>query len=143
MQLTTFTDYSLRLLLYLGTLQSNQLGNIKHIAKVYNISENHLSKIVHELSKLGMIETIRGRNGGMRLAHQPRQINIGFVVRQTEDLQIVECFDYDSNTCFISPVCQLKHVLSEALEAYLKVLDAYTLEDLLHNKETLYTLFHK
>jgi len=85
MRLTQYTDYSLRVLLYLGVRDNNKLSNIKEIAEAYNISKNHLMKIIHELGKLGLIETIRGRNGGIRLAQLPKDINIGKVVRQTEE----------------------------------------------------------
>ncbi|OLO37920.1 Rrf2 family transcriptional regulator [Alkalihalophilus pseudofirmus] len=143
MQLTSYTDYSLRVLLYLGTQPENQLSSIKEISSAYGISNNHLSKIVFELGKLGLIETIRGRNGGIKLAKQPKSINIGAVVRQTEDLQIVECFNEEGNLCIISSGCRLKHVLNDAMKAYLKVLDSYTLEDILINKDYLRTLLPK
>ncbi|MEW4211788.1 Rrf2 family transcriptional regulator [Priestia megaterium] len=138
MRLTQYTDYSLRVLLYLGVRDNNKLSNIKEIAEAYNISKNHLMKIIHELGKLGLIETIRGRNGGIRLAQLPKDINIGKVVRQTEeDFHIVECFDHEGNFCVISPVCKLKNVLHEAMQAFIKVLDQYTLEDLIQNKDEL------
>jgi len=138
MRLTQYTDYSLRVLLYLGVRDNNKLSNIKEIAEAYNISKNHLMKIIHELGKLGLIETIRGRNGGIRLAQLPKDINIGKVVRQTEeDFHIVECFDREGNFCAISPVCKLKNVLHEAMQAFIKVLDQYTLEDLIQNKDEL------
>ncbi len=143
MQLTSFTDFSLRVLLFLGTQPDNKLSNIKEISAVYGISNNHLSKIVFQLGKLGLIETIRGRNGGMKLGKHPKDINIGFVVRQTEDLHVVECFNKETNTCIISSACKLKHVLNEALHAYLNVLDSYTLEDMLHNKEYIRSIFHE
>ncbi|WP_078428222.1 Rrf2 family transcriptional regulator [Alkalihalobacterium alkalinitrilicum] len=143
MQLTSYTDYSLRVLLYLGTQPENQLSSIKEISSAYGISNNHLSKIVFELGKLGLIETIRGRNGGIKLAKQPKSINIGAVVRQTEDLQIVECFNEEGNLCIISSGCRLKHVLNDAMKAFLKVLDSYTLEDILINKDYLRTLLPK
>lgn len=142
MQLTAYTDYTLRVLIYLGMQSSGEKSNIKEISSFYNISNNHLSKVVYELGKLGLIETARGRNGGIRLAKEPVQINIGSIVRLTESpINMVECFDETRNTCRISPACKLKHVLNEALHSYLKVLDGYTLEDLLQNKEELKTLF--
>ena len=142
MQLTTYTDYTLRVLIYLGMQASGEKSNIKEISSFYNISNNHLSKVVYELGKLGMIETVRGRNGGIRLAKEPVQINIGAIVRHTESpINLVECFDATRNTCKLSPACKLKFVLNEALNSYLKVLDGYTLEDLLQNREELQTLF--
>jgi Rrf2 family transcriptional regulator, nitric oxide-sensitive transcriptional repressor len=142
MRLTNYTDYSLRILIYLATKPKNELSNIKEIADNYNISKNHLMKVTYELGKMNIIETIRGRNGGIRLAHSPADINIGEVVRKTEeDFHIVECFDDDRNQCIISPVCGLKHVLNKALLAYLDVLDQYTLADLVTNQDSLLAYF--
>ena len=141
MNLTTYTDYSLRVLLFLGTLEYREKTSIKEISRVFSISENHLSKIVYELGKLGLIETIRGRNGGIRLAVQPADINIGWLVRHTEEnLALVECFAGGENYCIVTPVCQLKRIFSEALQAFLHVLDSYTLQDLLTNTDELKTL---
>jgi Rrf2 family transcriptional regulator, nitric oxide-sensitive transcriptional repressor len=140
--LTAFTDYSLRVLLYLGNQPTNKLSSIKEIASIYNLSAHHLSKIVFELGKLGLIETIRGRNGGIKLAKKANEINIGWVIQQTEDnLELVECFNKNNNACILTAACRLKHVFNEALEAYLKVLSSYTLEDLLMNKEELQAIF--
>ncbi len=144
MRLTNYTDYSLRVLLYLASKKNNELSNIKEIADIYGISKNHLMKVIYELGKNGYIDTIRGRNGGIRLAKSPEKINIGEVVRRTEeDFHLVECFDSEKNACIITPVCGLKHVLNEALQAYFSVLDQYTLNDLTHNKEALQTLLHQ
>lgn len=98
-------------------------------------------KVIYRLGQLGYVETIRGRGGGIRLGMEPEDINIGEVVRKTEDdFNIVECFDVNKNLCVISPVCGLKHVLNEALMAYLAVLDNYTLRDLVKNKEDIMKL---
>lgn len=135
MRLTYHTDYALRVLLYLAAYPDTQLANIQDIADTYAISSNHLMKIVHKLGKLGYIETIRGRNGGMRLARNPADIRIGEVVRQTEeDFFLVECFDHEHNCCVITPVCNLRTAFQEALAAFLSVLDRYTLADLTSNK---------
>ncbi|RLQ94473.1 Rrf2 family transcriptional regulator [Falsibacillus albus] len=132
MRLTNYSDYSLRVLLYLATLPKGELANIKHIAEAYGISKNHLMKVTYELGKMGLVETIRGRNGGIRLGKSPDQINIGSTVRKTEeDFHLVECFDREHNQCVITPVCGLKHVLHKALQSYLAVLDEYTLADLI------------
>ncbi|WP_175638199.1 RrF2 family transcriptional regulator [Metabacillus schmidteae] len=142
MRLTLYTDYSLRVLVYLATKPKEELSNIKEIAEVYNISKNHLMKVTYELGKMNVIETIRGRNGGIRLALPPEEINIGNIVRKTEeDFHIVECFDQENNQCIISPVCGLKHVLNKALQAYLDVLDQYTLADLTKNQSALLDYF--
>lgn len=98
-------------------------------------------KVTYELGQLGYIETVRGRGGGIRLAVDPNEINIGKVVRHTEeDFQIVECFSNENNMCKISPACQLKNVLFEALNAYLNVLDQYTVGDFLLSKDELFKL---
>ncbi|WP_226670150.1 RrF2 family transcriptional regulator [Metabacillus litoralis] len=142
MRLTLYTDYSLRVLVFLATKPKEELSNIKEIAETYNISKNHLMKVTYELGKMDIIETIRGRNGGIRLAVPPEDINIGKVVRQTEeDFHIVECFDEERNQCIISPACGLKHVLNKALQAYLAVLDEYTLADLVKNQSALLSYF--
>lgn len=137
MRLTSYTDYSLRVLIYLGTNTEEKLVNIKEIAETYNISKNHLMKIIYNLGKMGYIETIRGRNGGIRLAMNPADINMGEVVRKTEeDFYLVECFEHGSK-CVITSVCSLKHILNDALNQFLKVLDQYTLEDVIENNVLL------
>jgi len=131
MRLTTYTDYALRVLIYLG-LKGDKLATIREIAERFQISKNHLMKIVHNLGKDGYIETIRGRHGGLRLARPPKAINIGEITRRyEEDLRIVECFDRKSNTCLIAGSCGLASHLDEALKAFLSVLDAKTLADIL------------
>ncbi|MCP3762143.1 Rrf2 family transcriptional regulator [Domibacillus sp. A3M-37] len=137
MKLTLYTDYSLRMLVFLGAKEEGELSNIREIADAYNISKNHLMKVTHELGKLGYIETIRGRNGGIRLAKNPLDINIGEVVRKTEDdFHLVECF-VDPGRCVITPICGLRHVFAEALQAFMSVLDRYTLNDFLADKDML------
>ncbi|MGE7981984.1 RrF2 family transcriptional regulator [Solibacillus sp. NPDC093137] len=142
MRLTVYTDYSLRTLMYLGVRGRENLVTIQEIADAYQISKNHLMKVTHDLGKHGYIETIRGRGGGIRLAVEPEQINIGDVVRKTEDdFHLVECFNPEGNLCKISPECRLKFALQEALKAYLAVLDTYTLADVLVSKDILSELF--
>ncbi|MEK5445980.1 RrF2 family transcriptional regulator [Paenibacillus sp. FSL R7-0331] len=141
MRLTLYTDYSLRILLYLGAKEREELSTVQGISDAYQISKNHLMKVSHELGKAGFIETVRGRGGGIRLAKDPCRINIGEVVRRMEDdLYLVECFQPSGGHCPISPVCGLKGVLGKALQAYLQVLDEYTLQDLLINKDDLRAL---
>ncbi|KGT38518.1 Rrf2 family transcriptional regulator [Heyndrickxia faecalis] len=131
MRLTHYSDYALRELIYLASMEEGKLASIKEIADAYNISKNHLMKITYELSKLGLIKTVRGRRGGICLNKHPREINVGKLIRITEDdFKLVECMEDGASACIISPVCGLKHVLNEALIAYLRVLDKYTLEDL-------------
>lgn len=142
MRLTMYTDFSLRVLIYLGTNDRQTLTTIQEISDAYQISKNHLTKVTFELGKAGFIETVRGRGGGIRLAQDPEQINIGTVVRKMEDdFHLVECFDKENNRCPIAPVCGLKGVLGKALHAYLMVLEEYTLADLLVNKEGLQQMF--
>lgn len=134
MRLTNYTDYSLRVLIYLASKPLDELSNITEIAEAYGISRNHLSKVIHELGRFGFIHTIRGRGGGIKLAVPPEEINIGIVVRQIEDdFKLVECFSDGPSNCVISPVCGLRHVLNRALTAYLTVLDGYTLADIVRN----------
>lgn len=129
MRLTRYTDYSLRTLIYLG-LSAPRQSSIAEIARAYGISENHLTKVVHRLGRLGLIRTTRGRGGGLRLGKPPNEIIVGAVVRETEeDLALVECFA--GGACVITAPCRLRRALGEALAAFLAVLDGYTLEDLL------------
>lgn len=141
-RLTVYTDYSLRTLLYLGVRGQDHLATIQEIADAYQISKNHLMKVTYDLGQHAYIETIRGRGGGIRLAKDPKDINIGEVVRKTEeDFHIVECFNPESNLCKISAECQLKFALNQALKAYFAVLDTYTLADVLTSKDALTELF--
>lgn len=141
MQLTVYTDYSLRVLIYLG-IHRHRLATISEIAAAYGgISRNHLVKVVHNLSIHGFIRTSRGKGGGLMLAFEPDAINIGDVVRHTEvNYNLVECFDTTRNRCPITPACRLKGALHEALSAFMKVLDGYTLADVLENKHELSAL---
>ncbi|HLA75643.1 MAG TPA: Rrf2 family transcriptional regulator [Gammaproteobacteria bacterium] len=131
MQLTRYTDYSLRVLVYLG-LHQERLVTISEVADYYRISENHLMKIVHQLALRGYIDTVRGKGGGMRLARRPALINIGDVVRDFEEgFPIAECFNPANEACPLLPGCTLKSILGAALKGFLASLDAYTLADLL------------
>jgi Rrf2 family transcriptional regulator, nitric oxide-sensitive transcriptional repressor len=137
MRLTDYTDYSLRTLMYLG-LNREQLVTIQEIADTYNISTSHLMKVVHQLGVAGLVETVRGRSGGLRLGKEPDQINLGDVVRRTEpDFMMVECFNQAHNNCILSPSCELQGVLRQATAAYLDVLNGVTLADLLRNSNRL------
>lgn len=131
MRLTSFTDYSLRTLLYLCA-HRDKLVTIQDIADLHNISKNHLMKVVYQLGQSGMIETVRGRNGGLRLGREPKDINIGALVRETEtDFHMAECFDRATDTCPLTPHCKLKGALGAATRAYLAELDKVTLQDML------------
>ena len=137
MQLTLYTDYSLRVLLYLG-LNPKRMATITDIAGSYGISRNHLVKVVHNLALQGFINTTRGRGGGITLARPPAEINVGDVVRHTEmNFHLVECFDKERNTCPITAACFLKRALYEAQQAFITVLDRYTLAEVLDNRDWL------
>jgi len=133
MRLTLHTDYALRTLMYLG-VRRDRLASIKEIAQAYGISENHLVKVVHQLGRGGFVETVRGKGGGIRLGRAPADIRIGDVVRFTEeDLALVVCFEPQepARTCPLIDACRLQRLLHEALSAFMAVLDAQTLADLL------------
>lgn len=189
MRLTQYSDYALRSLIYLAVKPSPYgLANINDIAESYDISKSHLTKIIHQLSKMGVIESVRGKNGGIRLALPPKDINIGAIIRRTEvDFAIVECFvpqlpdshndllieiDKDKpvikknfsepvghgiplsdnivinnieqmsevSGCVISPACLLRPIFFEATQAFLTVLDRYTLADVLSNQADVASL---
>ncbi len=138
MHLTLHTDYSLRVLMYLGS--TRELSSIGRISRAYDISHHHVVKVVAGLVRLGHIETVRGREGGLGLARGPREICIGAVVRATEPLHLVECFDAERNTCPVTGGCALKAALAAAQEAFLRVLDGYTLADLLAHPQRMQQL---
>lgn len=140
MHLTQFSDYSLRLAIYLAC-HSEKLVSVDEISRAFGISRHHLVKVVQTLTELGVVEAHRGRGGGMRLAMLPSEIKIGWIIRQCEPhLNLVECFDPETNTCPIAPACGLKGVLHRAQEAFLGVLDACSLEQLLTRRSDLVTL---
>jgi len=131
MRLTRHSDNALRALIYLGIHTTVAPARITDIARRMGMSEDHLAKVVARLAQLGYVETLRGRDGGVRLAKPASQIVVGEVVRATEDnLNLVECFDPSTNQCPIAPACALAPVLDEALSAFFAVLDRYTLADL-------------
>lgn len=140
MRLTIYTDYSLRLLMYLA-VKDDGLATIAEVAKSYDISKNHLMKVAHQLGVAGYIETVRGRSGGLRLAKPPKQINLGEVVRRTEpDMAIVPCFKPVDTFCAIQPSCVLKGALHRAHTAFVNVLDEYSLSDLAQPRTSLQAL---
>ena len=136
MRLTRYTDYALRVLLYVAA-KPDDLCSIGEIARAYGVSQNHLMKVVNDLANAGYVATVRGRSGGVRLGRPPAEINIGEVVRHTEDgFQVVDCA-----TCVIAPVCGLTRALDEAVRAFLAVLDSYTLADLMGKRADLSAIF--
>jgi Rrf2 family nitric oxide-sensitive transcriptional repressor len=142
MKLTTFTDYSLRVLIYLAT-EPGRRATVAEIATAFDVSANHLVKVVHHLGKCGCLATVRGKGGGLELARPPDFINVGEVVREAEGAAVVaECFaDADTESrCVIASSCRLKGVLGEAVKAFYAVLDRYTLADLVSNRAELATM---
>ncbi|QSQ22242.1 Rrf2 family transcriptional regulator [Pyxidicoccus parkwayensis] len=131
MHLTLHADYSLRVLLYLATRRGKP-ASTQDIADAYGISKHHLVRVVQTLAGQGVVDARAGRSGGVMLGREPKDINVGRVLRAAEpDFHLVECFDRERNGCPITPACGLKGVLVEAREAFLSVLDRYTLADLL------------
>lgn len=129
MNITRYTDYSLRVLIYLAA-DRHQLATISEIAERFAISRNHLMKVVQALSHDGLVYAQRGKNGGIALNREPEQINIGALVRRLEGVSgLVECLG-DQSACVITPVCRLKGIFAEAMEQFFSVLDTYTLADL-------------
>ncbi|MCM8730430.1 Rrf2 family transcriptional regulator [Hephaestia sp. GCM10023244] len=126
MRLTRYTDYAMRVLLYLGT-RPDRLCSVSEIARAYGVSQNHLMKVANDLVRQGHVTSVRGRFGGMRLGRAPSEINVGALVRHTEEgFALADC-----DACVIAPACGLTVALHEALAAFMAVLDGYTLEDLL------------
>lgn len=130
MRLTTFSDYALRLLIYAGA-HSDRLITIEEVSQVYDVSRAHLMKVANMLTRAGFLTAVRGRSGGLELARQPSKIRLGDVVRASEpDFALVECFA-TGNQCIITKCCRIPDVLNEALNAFVKTLDRYTLEDVM------------
>jgi Rrf2 family nitric oxide-sensitive transcriptional repressor len=139
MRLSTFSDYSLRVLMYLGA-QPDRLATIAEIAAGHGISESHLMKVAHQLGRGGFIETVRGKGGGLRLAMAANEMVLGDVIRHTEsDFNLVECFASNAS-CRIQGACCLNSILDQAVQALFRVLDRYTLADLLVNPQGLIPL---
>lgn len=128
MQLTLFTDYGLRSLMFLAAYQ-DRTSSVKEIAEHYGISRNHLVKVVHRLAQLGYIESSKGKGGGIRLARQAKNIKLGDLIKQLEPMNIVECFDNKTNTCRMTNSCHLKHYLYEASQSFISTINKYTLAD--------------
>lgn len=129
MHLTSHTDYSLRVLIYLALQPASGQATVQEVATRYGISSHHVAKVAQRLVQLGYVVSHRGRGGGLALASAPEEINVGQVVRGTEPLELLECFGPNS-TCPIDPSCRLKGILHEAQQAFLGVIDHYTLADL-------------
>lgn len=136
MRLTQYTDYAMRVLLYLGA-RPDKLCSISEISRAYGVSQNHLMKVVNHLVRVGYVASVRGRFGGVRLARPAAEINVGAVIRQTEEgFDLVDC-----GNCIIAPACGLTVALREALKAFMDVLESYSLADLLEKRADLLSLF--
>jgi Rrf2 family nitric oxide-sensitive transcriptional repressor len=141
LQLTYFSDYALRLLLYLAT-HPNRLVPVQEVSQAYGISPHHLMKVVQRLVEEGIVASTRGRRGGLRLNRRPEEVNVGALVRLTEPhFHLVECFDTNANTCPIEPACGLKAVFRQAQRAFLTVLDGHTIADFLPRAPALIRLW--
>ena len=137
MRLSTFTDYSLRLLMYLA-VEPQRRATIAEVAAAFGISQHHLTKVAHGLGRHGWLANVRGHGGGLALALAPRQIVVGAVVRQTENSVLpAACFADADSACAIGTACRLRGVLDEALQAFYRVLDRYTLADLAADPQAL------
>lgn len=135
MRLTRYTDYAMRVLIYLAA-RPDALCSIAEITRAYGVSQSHLMKVVNDLVNAGYLTSVRGRFGGIKLARDPRDINVGAVVRHTEDgFELVDCAD-----CVIAPACGLTGALDEALAAFLAVLDGYSLHDLMTRRRSVAAL---
>jgi Rrf2 family nitric oxide-sensitive transcriptional repressor len=139
MKLTNFCDYSLRVLIFLGL--KDEKSSITEISEAYGISKNHIVKVVYNLVKLGYVESFQGKNGGIKLALPPEEINLGRVVEQVEpDFNLVECFGDREDRCCISPTCRLKGFFRQAQLAFLGSLRNHNLADIIKNKPSLLSL---
>lgn len=137
MKLTLHTDYALRMLIFLAVHDEKPV-TVAHVASTYGLSRNHLLKVAHNLRRLGYVKTTRGRTGGIALTCRPHEINIGAVVRATEDnFALVECLGHDGGACVITPACRLRGIIRKGVEAFLSVFDEYTLADLVDNRALL------
>jgi Rrf2 family transcriptional regulator, nitric oxide-sensitive transcriptional repressor len=140
MQLTNYTDYSFRTLIALGAVAPDKI-TVAEISSAYDISLNHLLKVVQRLSALGYVETLRGKTGGVRLACNPAALRLGDVVRNVEpEIGLVGCLRAADAPCVIAPACRLKGILAGATDRFLQDLDQYTLADLLTPRPRLQRL---
>ncbi|HGM5492710.1 MULTISPECIES: nitric oxide-sensing transcriptional repressor NsrR [unclassified Serratia (in: enterobacteria)] len=137
MQLTSFTDYGLRALIYMASLPADKMTSISEVTEVYGVSRNHMVKIINQLSREGFVTAVRGKNGGIRLGKPAESIRIGDVVRALEPLSLVNC---SGDFCHITPACRLKQVLQQAVKNFLEELDSHTLADMVEDNPPLYKL---
>lgn len=137
MRLTSFTDYSLRVLIYLAA-EHDRRATIAEIATAFDVSEHHLTKVAHFLGKAGLLANVRGRGGGLELARRPEEIRVGDVVRAAEGPAVpAECFEPGAGACPITRGCVLRGILGDAVDAFYDVLDRRTLADLVPSRATM------
>lgn len=133
MQLTVFTDYGLRSLMYLAANRDSQCS-ARNIAEHYGISRNHVVKVVHRLAQLGYIISVKGKGGGIRLAQNPETLKLGDIVLSLEpNMELVECFNRETNTCRVTDTCNVKHFLADANRAFIAELNRHTLAEAVSN----------
>lgn len=137
MQLTSFTDFGLRALIYMAALPTGQMTSISQVTEVYGVSRNHMVKIINQLSRAGLVTAVRGKHGGIRLGRPASEIRIGDVLRELEPLTLIDC---SPAFCHITSACRLKPVLQRATDAFLAELDHCTLADLVEHNPSLYQL---
>lgn len=137
MQLTSFTDYGLRALIYMASLPTDKMTNISQVSEVYGVSRNHMVKIINQLGRFGFVTAVRGKNGGIRLGKPAETIRLGDVVRALEPLSLVNC---SSDFCHITSACRLKQVLHKGVQNFLEELDNHTLADMVVDNPSLYKL---
>lgn len=138
MKLNKQTDYALRILMYAALEPEDRLLSIQEVTDLYGLSRNHVMKIVQKLGQRGYLHTLRGKNGGFRLGQAAGQIRIGQLVRDMENsLVLIDC---DEPACRLSSGCRLRPLLAEAMDAFLTVLDRYTLEDITRQRDSLVQL---
>nr|WP_201279362.1 nitric oxide-sensing transcriptional repressor NsrR [Cedecea colo] len=136
-QLTSFTDYGLRALIYMASLPEGKMTSISEVTQVYGVSRNHMVKIINQLSRAGFVTAVRGKNGGIRLGRPAQLIRVGDVVRELEPISLVNC---SSEFCHITPACRLKEALAQAVQSFLAELDKHTLAELVDQNQSLYKL---
>ncbi|MCB1971213.1 MAG: Rrf2 family transcriptional regulator [Geminicoccaceae bacterium] len=143
MRLTTFTNYALRTLMY-AAMKGDDLSRAQEIADAYGVSRAHMNKCIHHLGAWGYLRNVRGRSGGFHLARPAHQITVGEIVRRTEDsLELVECFNDQTNTCPLISMCRLSRTFKRAMARFMDELDGVTIADLVRNREALWPLLHQ
>mgnify|MGYP005837177391 CR=1 FL=1 len=141
MRLTTYSDFALRTLMF-AAARHPQLTSIAEVAQSYGIPQGHVRKIVHELSRAGLLLSVRGRLGGFRLARSPAELRLDDIVRQTEtDFALAECFAPRAGGCRLQPGCRLQHALATACDAFLDSLAGWTLADLVEPRSAFLAAF--